>query len=234
MNLTKWLSTIAATLILGGLGAGLSFAGYQFFGDRQGTVNADPVALFNEQPLGGKDKAGAGKATDAERIVGTWIFTDGRGVGEGLPKEFMEVARMIFTKDGKMSMRALDSEKKGTFKVVEAGKLDISQLENKDAKAIYKFDGNDKLTLCFKEGDEKTRPTEFSSTKDNRQVLFCARAAGRGKASAMPAATGSAKPPARSASTISSRWASRSIIITTRTRSCPATRSMTRTAKRLC
>jgi RNA polymerase sigma factor (sigma-70 family) len=180
MTITKWASTTAAAMLLVAIGAGLTWGGYSAMQQSSGGGAFQLVAVPNDQQPKGGEKAG-GKQTDAERILGTWVFVDGFSNGNKMPAEFIAAARMVFAKDGGMSMKILSEEKGGSFKIVEPGKIDLNAFEKKDAKGIYKFDGNDKLSLCFTEVNEAKRPTEFSGDKDSGQVLMVLRRAKPGE-----------------------------------------------------
>lgn len=183
MTITKWASNIVAATLLLAVGAGLTWGGYSALNPSGGSGAVQPVVVSDQQPKGG-EKAG-GKQTDAERIVGTWIFVEGVANGKNLPAEFLAAARMIFTKDGGMSMKILTEEKGGAYKMVEPGKIDMDAFGKKDAKGIYKFDGNDKVSLCFNESDNAKRPTQFSGISDSGQVLLVLRRAKAGEENPM-------------------------------------------------
>src|SRR5207237_290612 len=121
---------------------------------------AAPVAIPVAQ---GSDKGGAAK-TDAEKLIGTWRFTSALANGESLPQEFIALARLTFSKDGKAAMLVGSENSEGNYKVIAPGKIDLTT--NKRAEpgpGIYQFDGNDKLSLSFaKDPGGKKRPTEFN------------------------------------------------------------------------
>jgi RNA polymerase sigma factor (sigma-70 family) len=118
--------------------------------------------------------AQAGKKTDAARFVGAWRINGGTFAGKELPEEFKVLARMTFAKDGKTSFSIFLDAKDGTYKVVGDGKVDLVLGKGMDlGPAIYKFDGDDKLTICgsIQEGATE-RPTEFSGDMDSGQMLL--------------------------------------------------------------
>ena len=51
-----------------------------------------------------------------------------------------------------------------------AGELDFAGSSG-IPKAIYKFDGDDRVTLCFAAGPDSPRPKEFKSDDDNNNSL---------------------------------------------------------------
>src|SRR5437763_251359 len=52
------------------------------------------------------------------------------------------------------------------------GQLDVTTSERKDmVLAIFKFDSDDRLTMCTREGPDGKRPTEFSGGQGTGQTL---------------------------------------------------------------
>jgi RNA polymerase sigma factor (sigma-70 family) len=116
------------------------------------------------------------KKSDAQRFIGTWRFASALIDGQDLPEEFKVLARLTFTKDGKATMTILDEAKdgEGSYKIVDPGKVDIAVMATKEkTPALYKFDGDDKLTLCLsnRDGDTK-RPETFHAEKDSGLILL--------------------------------------------------------------
>jgi RNA polymerase sigma factor (sigma-70 family) len=117
------------------------------------------------------------RKTDPERILGSWRIAKARVHGREEPNETLALARMTFSKDGKLAMTmATELAKEGTYKIVGPGQIDL-QLDT-DMRAglgIYKFEGDDRLYCCFNndiDAKNAKRPTEFSAEKDTHLVLF--------------------------------------------------------------
>ncbi len=165
MTITKYVKLLLSLLLVSGLGAGASLATYAAFTEQQ-TELGIAAPIFQHAP--------PGERSDKDRIVGTWRFAKAVANGQDLPVEFTTVARMTFTKDGKLVMKVLDQAKEGAYKLVGAGKIDMSPNSDKDlGPAIFKFDGDDRLTVCASnQGTNKPRPTEFAAEKGSGLVLF--------------------------------------------------------------
>ena len=128
-------------------------------------------ARINNQGPGQADKK-----TDVQRFIGTWRIATGLVDGQELPDEVKALARLTFTRDGKATMMILDEAKEGegSYKIVDPGKVDIAVQANKEKNpALYKFDGDDKLTLCLsnRDGDTK-RPEKLHAEKDSGLILL--------------------------------------------------------------
>jgi len=161
MFLSKCITIVSTLLAVIGVGAALSYAGYQTFADSEQTVALQAQA---------KQKVAPPQKTDAERIVGTWKIAKGVANGKDLPADFTDFMRMTFTKNGKVNMSAAGEPKKdGDYKLPSPGKIDLLP----GTHGIYKFDGDDKLTLCFAEGGgEGKRPKEFTAQEGGSQSLL--------------------------------------------------------------
>jgi RNA polymerase sigma factor (sigma-70 family) len=117
--------------------------------------------------------AQAAKKTDAERFVGTWRFKSGTFEGKDFPEELKVLARMTFTKDGKLVLAALTQTEEGAYKLVGDGKVDLALRKSNDlGLAIYKFAGDDELTICASRDGDTERPTEFSGAAGSGQNLI--------------------------------------------------------------
>jgi RNA polymerase sigma factor (sigma-70 family) len=116
---------------------------------------------------------GAGKKSDEERIVGTWRFASANLGGQPLREEVKVLARMTFTKEGKFTFSIVEKANEATFKIVGPGKIDLDfDKDQQTSPGIYQFDGDDKLTICIKEGGPD-RPTKFEG---DTMVLVRAKA----------------------------------------------------------
>ena len=117
-------------------------------------------------------QVGPEKKTDAERIVGTWRITKGRGEGEDAP-EILALARLTFSKDGNVTMTALEETKKGQFKLVGPGHIDLQLGSEKWGPGIYEFSA--KTSLQFVSPPTRKTPNvprTFAGEKGTGQLLF--------------------------------------------------------------
>ena len=113
--------------------------------------------------------------TDQEAIQGTWKVVDAISAGEKAPNVDQENLLFIFEGD-KLETRALDKvETRGTFKVYPSKKPKTfdGRIAGEEAAqlGIYELEG-DKLKLCLPNRGKEGRPSEFSSTKENKCSLF--------------------------------------------------------------
>ncbi|MBI3411276.1 MAG: sigma-70 family RNA polymerase sigma factor [Planctomycetes bacterium] len=187
MSLTKLKSVVALLLALAIVGTGTvahrTFAGTQEAGVQEARTQepgAQPAQgeLAKGELAKGEPAKGAAQKTDKERIVGTWRVTKATTDGKDLDRDFSSsLIRFIFANDGKMILTLVDDVKKGDYNLVGVGKVDLA-IGMKDQgvlPAIYKFDGNDRLTLCGS-SDAKERPTDFrSELGDGRMIYQLAR-----------------------------------------------------------
>jgi RNA polymerase sigma factor (sigma-70 family) len=172
MNLSKWVTSIALMVLVGGLGIGLSLATYQALGGQQADEPGKAGLVRTSLEGKGQAKVKAGDKADKDRIVGTWRITKGRVDGKEMPEEFTALARMTFSKDGKLIFTIISEDKEGKYDLVGPGKLDLSFDTSKEmGLGIYKFEGNDRLTICAAHGTE-TRPSDYTSEKGESQVVF--------------------------------------------------------------
>jgi RNA polymerase sigma factor (sigma-70 family) len=170
MTLTKIATVLVLVLCLGGLSTILGLSGYQDLHAR----HQDPVGRLTavEPQAQGKDREPAGKKTDQERIVGTWRIASILSDGKPVEPEFSGLTRLTFTKDGKAIMNVAKQISEGTYKLVVAGKIDVSfNPREKPGPGIYKFDGDNRLTLCASSGGGE-RPTDFAAEKGSSRVQF--------------------------------------------------------------
>lgn len=116
----------------------------------------------------------AGEKSDAERLTGIWRIASAVGDGQALPSELIVLARFKFTKDGKSIFTVLGVEEDAPteYTLVRPGRIDIAvEPGHQPSPAIYKFDGKDKLVLCWDVNGGR-RPTKFTGDKGSGQALM--------------------------------------------------------------
>jgi RNA polymerase sigma factor (sigma-70 family) len=168
MNITKWAATILAVILVAGLGTGFGLAAYQLVQEdaagARGRVGADQAV---QEPKG---KGKEAEKPDNERIVGVWRITTMREGGNESPEVITKFGRATFTKDGAMILNIAGEEQKpGAYKLVEKGEIDLRPVPGQLNPGIYKFDGNDRLSICM---GLDNRPTKFSGDKDSGCMLL--------------------------------------------------------------
>jgi RNA polymerase sigma factor (sigma-70 family) len=166
MTISKWTSMILAACVLATLGTGLGLGAYQILGD-DSLGRGDRLHFV---------KAKEAPKSDKDRIVGAWVLTKAVSNGEALPAEIVALGRFTFTKEGTMTLNLTQGENDGKYEIVEPGKINLGPGKgDKDiAQAIYKFDGDDKLTICASSGG-KDRPTELNADKIGRTLFVLRR-----------------------------------------------------------
>jgi RNA polymerase sigma factor (sigma-70 family) len=168
---SKLKNTTAVLLAVAVLGFGTTVLCHALAEPGKVAVSS-PVSFVAAQVPFHTNQGGAGKKTEAERLLGTWRIASGRVDGKDLPVDFVAVARLTFAKDGKAVMALFDEPKEGTYKLAGAGQIDLALNGDKElSQGIYKFDGNDRLTLCVKENAGDNRPAEFTGEQGTGQVL---------------------------------------------------------------
>ena len=168
MKITRWrLLTLTFTA---GLVTGLSLAADPDF---QAELRDQLDAAPHWQPVLVQAKVKSDPKPDSERIVGVWRIDKGLADGKALAVEFTNFGRLTFTKDGEFINNLADEGDGGRYKLAGAGKIDLSNKEGIDfSPGIYQFEGDDRFTLCLRQGNPGKRPTEFSGAKDAGQMLL--------------------------------------------------------------
>src|SRR5262249_18412958 len=86
--------------------------------------------------------------------------------------EESESVRLTFSSDGKVKILRGMLSAEGTYKLPAAGQLDLTIAGVTDpVLGILKFDGDDRLTLCTRDGVGAKRPTEFTGAQGTGQEL---------------------------------------------------------------
>jgi RNA polymerase sigma factor (sigma-70 family) len=184
MSRTKWGLTLLLTAVLAGVGLWTqSYLQARQAPEPDGTA----VSATAPRPVQTKVTTGGLKA-DQERILGTWRLTKLRVEGQDAPDEWRVLMRLTFTKAGKVIMTLADESQEGKYQFAGVGKLDLSMGNNQElAPAVYKFDGDDQLTICASNDViVAKRPTEFTGEKGTGQVLLVLQRAKPGEEKVTP------------------------------------------------
>ncbi len=123
------------------------------------------LALVGQHALQAQQK------TDKDSLVGTWKIVKAKAAGKDLPEEFTVLSRLTFSRDGKLIFTMLDKNMESKYAWLKAGQLDLALGTVDPSPAIYKFDGDNRLTICA--GPPRgTRPTEYTAEKGSEQLLL--------------------------------------------------------------
>jgi uncharacterized protein (TIGR03067 family) len=113
------------------------------------------------------------KDKDAKKLEGTWAVVSVEHEGKKAPDEQAKDVRVIFTADGKVTIKEPEKEINGTYKIDAGKKVKEITLEAGGEKAlygIYKLDG-DNLTICAIDTSADERPTEFATKEGSKARL---------------------------------------------------------------
>jgi uncharacterized protein (TIGR03067 family) len=117
--------------------------------------------------------AAAAQKSDDERIVGTWRITKARSEGKDLPDEFLSGMRLILKTDGKLTVVVPDKNAEGKYRLVGRGQIDVTAFGGSDlTPGLYKFDGDDRLTLALNMDSKGKRPTDFAAEKGSGHFVL--------------------------------------------------------------
>jgi hypothetical protein len=79
------------------------------------------------------------KKSDADRIAGVWLASDGAFNGKKPPADFFACVRITFTKDGKVVMTLGDDIKEGKYVFPAAVQIDLTlEIGLQPSPGIYK------------------------------------------------------------------------------------------------
>jgi uncharacterized protein (TIGR03067 family) len=113
---------------------------------------------------------------DLVKFEGAWVFTSWEHYGRGLDEDSRQSAKWL-VKGDKYKFEIDGVEEEGTVKLDPSQKvatIDLAITEGndkgKEQVGIYKVDG-DTITMCFARPGVKERPTDFTSTADNSNIL---------------------------------------------------------------
>ncbi len=114
---------------------------------------------------------------DLKKFEGDWRFTGWEQNGNSLPKEFLDETNWM-VKGDKYKFASGEQSEEGTIKLDSSKKvaeidLDITEGPDKGKKqiGIYKIDG-DKIIMSLGRPGQKERPTEFTATAENNNILI--------------------------------------------------------------
>ena len=121
-------------------------------------------------------KDGKDTKDDLKKFAGDWTVSSWRQFGQDVDKDQLDTARWA-VKGDKYTFEMGGNTEEGTLKLDPAKKTPTIDLhitdgadKGKDQPGIYKLDG-DTLTICFAKPGAKDRPTDFTSTEGNEQIL---------------------------------------------------------------
>jgi uncharacterized protein (TIGR03067 family) len=113
---------------------------------------------------------------DLAKFDGAWVFTSWQHYGRALNEDSRQSARWSVKAD-KYKFEIDGIEEEGTVKLDPSQNLPTINLaitegndKGKEQLGIYKIDG-DSITMCFARPGVKDRPTDFTSTADNSNIL---------------------------------------------------------------
>jgi len=104
---------------------------------------------------------------------GKWKVVEVSFGGEPLPKDKLEGLGLTF-ESKKMTTLENGREKTGTYSVdpkKNPATIDMIGPKGEVGRGIYKFSKDGKLTICFKKGEEATRPKDFDDKEAALVVL---------------------------------------------------------------
>lgn len=114
---------------------------------------------------------------DLKKLAGDWQVTGWKQAGNDLDKEELAAARWS-VKGDKYKFAMGENAEEGTIKLDPSKKpatIDLTITEGADKgkqqPGIYKIDG-DTVTFALAVPGGKERPTDFTSTEDNNQILI--------------------------------------------------------------
>jgi uncharacterized protein (TIGR03067 family) len=113
---------------------------------------------------------------DLSKFLGEWSITEWNYAGNAIPVNLLANAAFTFAKD-KYTFQIGFAAEEGTIKLDPKAKMPTIDLiiktgndAGKEQPGIYKLEG-DTITICFALPGIAERPTEFTSTAGNRQIL---------------------------------------------------------------
>ncbi|AWM35779.1 hypothetical protein GobsT_65270 [Gemmata obscuriglobus] len=119
----------------------------------------------------GQVRADEGAEKELLRFQGEWQMVAVTKDGETVPADKLKNRAWTFTGDKLIPQYNKDDA--ATLKLAPAQKpaaLDLTDRNGDKIEGIYKFDGADKLVICFR-GDNK-RPAEFAAGPKSGAILF--------------------------------------------------------------
>jgi RNA polymerase sigma factor (sigma-70 family) len=139
-------------------------------GGTWGLVNSLQQAEAQDTtPKRGTDKEEkAKKATDLDRLQGTWILTS--AITNGKPEEDTEDTTLTFEKEKIRLTNKGKVEREFGFTLDPEKKTIDLRLDSRSMPGIYKLDG-DKLTICHNDKGD-TRPEKFASEVETDFILL--------------------------------------------------------------
>ncbi|HEX3151265.1 MAG TPA: TIGR03067 domain-containing protein [Gemmataceae bacterium] len=113
---------------------------------------------------------------DAKKFLGEWMITKWEQAGFAQDQDTLDSSKWTFEKD-KYIFDLGGNMEEGELKLDPKAKTPTLDLiiktgndAGKEQPGIYKIEG-DTITVCMAMPGVKERPTEFSSTQENRQIV---------------------------------------------------------------
>ena len=116
-----------------------------------------------------------------DKLQGTWKAVEFESGGKKVDKEEYEKYELVIT-DNRFVLKGGEDPFRGTLKVdpsqspatIDAAFIDAEGAEHGKALGIYKLDG-DRLTVCWDQGKDAQRPTEFTTRPETGLRLMSFR-----------------------------------------------------------
>lgn len=112
------------------------------------------------------------KDKELKRFAGDWLMVSVTSDGMTI-KDADKLERQVWRFEGTKLTPLENKDDVATITLDPAAKpatIDIKDKAGETVLGIYKFTGDDKLTICG--ADAKTRPKEFAAAKGSKAILF--------------------------------------------------------------
>jgi len=181
MQITKLSGAVLLALFLVALAAGLGLATRPSLQAQQPDRRINALPAVEPRQEEARANEAADKKTDEELLAGAWRFTKVRARGGDAALDLVDSIlgfdlRMTFTRDGKGTNDLSDPDRTDgmfKYKLSGPGKIDVIDGPDDESQAgIYKFQGDDGLTLCLSLKPGSARPTKFTAEKGDDQVMY--------------------------------------------------------------
>lgn len=138
-----------------------------------------PQAVADGEKPAAKTKpveTAAAPKPDKDRIVGVWRPKGYEEEGQDAPLHAEDYNRFTVTKDGKWTMAVFNSPNNShswtfDYKFVGPDKIDLHATTTV-IRLLYRFDGDNRLTVCYSRHGNDQRPTEFTTDLGDNRILY--------------------------------------------------------------